>query len=89
MWTIMPERVVWGKAKGKTYACGIRHLENFKDSTLVLQFLSFQQDMQKDRKRKLLIIKVNGDTIILCMFYMEPFCIYYFRLALEQWNANC
>lgn len=38
------------KAKGKMYVCGIRNLGNFKDSTLVLQFLSFQQDIQNDRK---------------------------------------
>lgn len=38
------------EAKEKMYVCGIRNLGNFKDSTLVLQFLSFQQDIQNDRK---------------------------------------
>lgn len=71
------------------YVCGIRHLENFKDRALVLQLLLFQQDIQNDRKWELLIIKVNGDTVILCMFYTEPFCIYYFTLALERLNVNC
>jgi len=66
------------------YVCGIKHLENLKETSLVFQFLSFQQDIQNNRKQKLSIIKFNGHTVVLCTFYMEYFCIYYFRLALQN-----
>lgn len=44
--------------------------------SIAFPFLSLQQGMQSNRKYKLLTIKVDGGTVIHCVFYKEPFCIY-------------